>query len=149
MIRAVLDTTIVTSAVRSSKGLASVILKVVLQGKLSLLMDIRLAHEYREVAMRPEHVSKSDLTVAEIKGLIARLEAIAIPVEVRWRYRPISIDPGDDLVLELAINGAADLIISENVRHLREPARQFGITVVDARTFIMILRKAGIHADSI
>ena len=38
-------------------------------------------------------------------------------------------DPGDELVLEAAVNGQADAIVTFNEKHLRE-ARRFGIAVI-------------------
>jgi predicted nucleic acid-binding protein len=66
-------------------------------------------------------VENSALSQDEIARLIRRLEARADSVEIIARHRPLSVDPGDDLVLDLAINGHADTIVSYNLRHLRAP----------------------------
>jgi predicted nucleic acid-binding protein len=52
----------------------------------------------------------------------------------------MSPDPDDDLVLDLAINGRADAIVTSNIRHMEEPARQFNIPVLDARAVLSKLR---------
>lgn len=52
-----------------------------------------------------------------------------IPVRSFFRWRPQLSDPGDELVLEAAVNGQADAIVTFNESHLRE-ARKFGIAVV-------------------
>ncbi len=72
--------------------------------------------------------------------LIEQLEGLSEAVEIDVRHRPLSIDPNDDLVLELAINGRADTIVTNNIRHLRPPAVAFGIDVVDARTLLKNLK---------
>jgi putative PIN family toxin of toxin-antitoxin system len=135
--RLVLDTTILIAALRSGRGAAAAVLDLVLTRKVTLLMDYRIACEYRDVALRPEHVAKSDLSAGQIEQLIVTLEGLAEPVEIFWRHRPLSIDPNDDLVLDVAINGQADGIVTSNLRHLHKPAQPFGITVVDARTFLI------------
>jgi predicted nucleic acid-binding protein len=42
------------------------------------------------------------------------LEAIAEPVFVAFQYRPLSPDANDDMVLDVAINGNADAIVTNN-----------------------------------
>ncbi len=66
--------------------------------------------------------------------LLNTLEKLAQAVEVAVRHRPLSVDPDDDRILDLAINGSADLIVTANLRNLREPASRFGIEVVEAKT---------------
>jgi predicted nucleic acid-binding protein len=39
-------------------------------------------------------------------------------------------DPADEMVLETAVNGGADLLCTLNIRDF-EPARQFGIPVLN------------------
>jgi predicted nucleic acid-binding protein len=48
-------------------------------------------------------------------------------------WRPRLKDPGDEMVLETAVNGAADRLVTFNVRHLAAAARDFGIRVVQPR----------------
>lgn len=55
-------------------------------------------------------------------GLIGMVE----PVEVFLRRCPQLCDPGDELLLEAAVNGQADAIVTFNESHLRE-ARRFGV----------------------
>jgi len=67
------------------------------------------------------------------------LEGIATPIEITQRYRPLSPDPNDDLLLDLAINGYADAIVTNNVRDFRKPVARFDISVWDARTALIII----------
>jgi len=39
-------------------------------------------------------------------------------------------DPADDMLLETAVNGAADRLVTFNERHLAMSAREFGIGVL-------------------
>jgi predicted nucleic acid-binding protein len=48
---------------------------------------------------------------------------------VWFSWRPLSSDPGDDAILEAAIAGGCDYVVSFNERHLRA-AKEFGIEVV-------------------
>lgn len=56
--------------------------------------------------------------------------AIVEPVELHYLWRPQLGDPADEMVLETAINGQADCMVTRNLRHFQAAARQFGIEVV-------------------
>lgn len=117
--RIVLDTTVLISALRSEKGAASVVLGMVLEQRLVLLMDYRIACEYRDVALRSEHVMRSRFSREEILRIIDELEIVATEVDIEVRYRPLSSDPKDNLILDVAINGRSDVINQQFTTHRR------------------------------
>ena len=106
-------------------------------------MDYKLACEYRDVALRAEHLSASGKTREETELLLNTLEAVAEPVMVIVRYRPFSPDADDDMVLEVAINGDADAIVSNNTKHFREPAKRFRLELLRAAELLSEFRKRG------
>jgi putative PIN family toxin of toxin-antitoxin system len=126
-VRVVLDTSVLIAAFRSSTGAAAEVVRLTLLQELTILMDYKLACEYRDVALRAEHLSASGKTREETELLLNTLEAVAEPVMVIVRHRPFSPDADDDLVLDVAINGSADAIVSNNTKHFREPAKRFGL----------------------
>lgn len=139
--RVVLDTAAFIAALRSPKGAAAEIIRLLLRREISLLLDYKLASEYRDVGLRREHLAASGLSASEVEQLILSLELVAEPVEVTRRYRPLSGDPDDDMVLDLAIHARTDCIITHNIRHLRGPAEQFGIPVMTPGEFLGFLRE--------
>jgi predicted nucleic acid-binding protein len=54
----------------------------------------------------------------------------ATPVINHFRWRPVLTDPDDDLVLETAVNGMADAIVTFNVFDFQRATTLFGIDVV-------------------
>ena len=50
----------------------------------------------------------------ETLELIEAVEAFAEPVEVVGKTRPLSPDPDDDMILDLAINGRAEALVTRN-----------------------------------
>ena len=44
-----------------------------------------------------------------------------------YRWRPAGADPDDDMVMETAVNGAADVIATFNIDDMRVGAARFGI----------------------
>ena len=52
---------------------------------------------------------------------------MVIPVAIDVTRRPQSVDPGDDLVIDAAVNGFATTIATFDLNHLRSVAARFGI----------------------
>jgi predicted nucleic acid-binding protein len=67
------------------------------------------------------------LVAAGVKKWLAR---IVIPVEVRFQWRPQTTDPNDEMVIEAAINGRADALVTHNVRDFAMLRKRFGIEVL-------------------
>jgi putative PIN family toxin of toxin-antitoxin system len=126
----VLDTSVLIAALRSSTGAAAEVLRLTLLQELTILMDYKLACEYRAVALRAEHLVTSGKTREETELLFNMREAVAEPVMVIVRHRPFSPDADDDMVLDVAINGNADAIVSNNTKHFREPAKRFQLDLL-------------------
>ena len=104
-------------------------------------MDHKLALEYREVGLRQEHLDGSGLSYGEVLDLIESLEGVAEAVQIIRQPRPISTDPNDDMVFDLAINGNADAIVTSNARHFAAAGKRFGITVLSPAELLRSRRK--------
>jgi len=66
---------------------------------------------------------------------------LAEPVRAFFRWRPQLRDPGDELVLEAAVNGQADAIVTFNESHLREARSIFGIDVIRPAEVLRRIKK--------
>jgi predicted nucleic acid-binding protein len=86
--------------------------------------------EYEAVLTRPEHLEGIGLTAAEVNEILDGVAKVAIPVPLWFLWRPRLKDPADEMVLETAVNGNADSVVTFNVRHLADGARDFGIGVL-------------------
>ena len=62
--------------------------------------------------------------------LSTELASHVLEVRLSFNWRPQTPDPDDDLVLDAAINGFADVILTFNTRHLQAAAARFGIEVL-------------------
>jgi predicted nucleic acid-binding protein len=116
-------------------------LRLVLSGDLTILMDYKIASEYRDVALRPEHLAASRQTSSKILTLIEALEELAEPIHVSVKPRPLSSDPNDDMILDVAINGRADVLVTQNVKHFKGPGNQYGIHICSPVELLVALRK--------
>ena len=128
--RIVFDTSSLITALRSGRGAAAEVLRLALLEKFVILLDYTIASEYRDVALRPEHLGASGRTAENVLSLIEGIESIAEPVVVTLKPRPLSPDPNDDMVLDVAINGRADVIVTQNTKHFASAARQYGTKVL-------------------
>ena len=131
--RIVVDTDVIVAAVRSRKGASAALLALLIEGEATLLMSVALALEYETIALLPEHVMAGGATLTTVRSLIDTLIEVASPVKVSFQYRPQLSDPGDEMVLEAAINGKADTIVSFNHKDYRKDGKiipnAFGISV--------------------
>ena len=65
---------------------------------------------------------------------------LAEPIEIVASYRPLSTDPNDDIVLDVAINGRAKAIVTQNVKHF-VAAGQFGFAVLTPAELLQTTRQ--------
>lgn len=138
-LKVILDTSVLIAALRSGSGASAAALIRILRLDARLLLSYALVCEYRDVALRPDQLAAFQRTAQEVESLISELEELAEPLAFAERHRPLSPDPDDDLVLEAAINGRADFILTHNIRHLRQAAAGFKIDVVTPQEFFKLL----------
>jgi predicted nucleic acid-binding protein len=79
---------------------------------------------------RIEHLGASGLSVEDVGTLLDAVAAVVEPVRLAYLWRPILPDADDDMVLEAAVNGGADAIVTFNLRDFELPAKQFGIAIM-------------------
>jgi predicted nucleic acid-binding protein len=99
-----------------------------------------LVLEYESVMTRPEHETVSGLTAAEVDTLLDAWVAASEQVRFFYTWRPATDDPGDEMVLETAVNGQADAIVAFNVRDFRRVEERFGVAVITPRQAVWRIR---------
>ena len=127
--RAVLDTDVLVAALRSDKGASRQLLLAAVEQRYDLLLSVPLVIEYEAVLTRPEQLTASKLSVADVGVILDVLVSVAEPVRLSFRWRPVLTDPSDDMVLETAVNGSAEVLVTFNRRHYAEAARQFRLEI--------------------
>lgn len=131
--RLVLDTDVLVAALRSDRGASRQLLISALDREIEVLVSVPLMLEYEAVLTRPEHLDASGLTSEQMNQVLDALAKVLIPVRLRFLWRPRLKDPADEMVLETAVNGGADRLVTFNLRHLAAAAREFGICVLRPR----------------
>jgi putative PIN family toxin of toxin-antitoxin system len=128
--RLVVDTDVVVAAIRSPSGASAELLRRIDQGQATMLLSVSLALEYEAICSRPEHRLASGLSAAEVIVFVDELIVMSEEVESHFRWRPQLRDPADEMVLEVAINGQADFIVTFNVRDFGDGPHRFGIDIL-------------------
>jgi putative PIN family toxin of toxin-antitoxin system len=129
MIRLVLDTDVLVAARRSRAGASNALLRRLDKNDFVMLTSVPLFFEYEAVLTRAEHLFAGRTTRANTVAFLDYLSGIIAPVKFHYLWRPQLADVADEMVLETAINGQADCIVTINIRHFRA-AGQFGIAVI-------------------
>jgi putative PIN family toxin of toxin-antitoxin system len=137
----VLDTDVVVAAMRSPAGASAAILRSIRQGAAALLLSVPLAMEYEAVCQEGEHRLAAGLSQRQVDIFVTAVIAIAEPVETHFLWRPQLRDPGDEMVLEAAVNGRADALVTFNVRDYGEAPSHFGMELLLPRIAIRKIRQ--------
>ena len=131
-----MDTDAVVAAMRSPAGASAAIIRVVRQRQATLLLSVPLAMEYEAVCRRSEHREESGLSVKQVEIFLDAIIAMGEPVRTHFLWRPQLRDPNDEMVLEAAVNGRADALVTFNVRDYGTTPAQFGVEVLLPREAI-------------
>jgi len=138
--RIVLDTSVLVG-LRSRSGASHVVLRLVASRRLVPLATPPLFLEYEEVLKRPEHQLAHRLTLEQIDELMAELAALIEPVEVHFLWRPQVRDPKDEMVLEAAVNGQAQALITHNVSDFVAAGERFSIKVLRPQELVQRMKR--------
>ncbi len=129
----VVDTNVFVSALLSQRGASYRLVKLVNSGLFEINLSISLVAEYEAVAKRM--LAQTQLTDQDLEDILDFLCAVANKREVFFLWRPLLPDPGDDMVLELAVAAGVQYIVTFNRRHFAS-SEQFGIQIVTPQVFL-------------
>lgn len=125
--RVVLDTDVLTAALRSDRGASRQLLLAAFDRRFVMLVSVPLMLEYEAVLTRREHLAAAGITAEAVDIVLDALAAVIEPVRLSFLWRPRLKDAADEMVLETAVNGKADRLVTFNLKHLGKAALEFGI----------------------
>ncbi len=126
--RVVIDTNVIVSGLRSTKGASFRVLSGINSGAVKPVVSQALFLEYEDVLMRPGMLPSHMPHAAVDRFLNAFLKASDIQ-KVFFLWRPWLPDPKDECVLELAVAAGCIPITTSNLRDFR-PASKLGVRVM-------------------
>jgi putative PIN family toxin of toxin-antitoxin system len=126
--KVVLDANVIVAALRSRRGASAVWLRAALRQQAEMLVSVPLMLHYESVLARPDLRAASGLNGPELAQILDAIAVVATPVLVSYLWRPMLREPDDELVLETAVNGGADLLLTFNERDFAG-AERFGTRI--------------------
>jgi len=128
--RCVLDTNVIVAAMRSPSGASAALLRAARRGKLTMLANVALALEYEATCLLAAHRLAAELNENQVTIFVDAVLAMVEPVESHFLWRPQLRDPADELVLEAAVNGRAEALVTFNRRDFGSAPARFGIALL-------------------
>jgi uncharacterized protein len=129
MIRAVLDTNIIVSALLQPLGLPAQVFVLAFGGSIQLCVSGSVYAEYEEVIRRPRLQRGEDI----IASALHAIREHGLWVRPAERVRVCS-DPDDDIFLECAQAARAEYLVTGNIRHF--PTSWAGTRIVTPRLLL-------------
>lgn len=120
-----MDTDVLVAAFRSNTGASRRLLEAARVRRFRLLSSVPLILEYESVLTRPERRATTKMYLP----VLDELALLGERVELAVRLRPMLVDQNDEMVLETAINGRADAIITFNERDFKRVTERFRCAV--------------------
>lgn len=100
-----------------------------LERRYRLLVSVPLMIEYESVLTRAEHLEASGMSADDVLAILDAVAVIAEPVRLAYLWRPVLPDAEDDMVLETAVNGRADVLVTFNRRDFESAADPFAVKI--------------------
>jgi hypothetical protein len=96
-------------------------------GHLYVCVSNALAYEYMDVLSHKLSSARWKRIEPVVGALLSRAHYVAL----YYMWRPISPDPGDEHVIDCAMNAGA-MVVTSNTRHFRAAREALGLRVITA-----------------
>jgi putative PIN family toxin of toxin-antitoxin system len=122
--RVVIDTNVFVGACMGV-GASNAVVRACLEHRLVPLMGVALLTEFEATLSRDELFATSRLDAAERSVLLDTFLALCEWTRVYFLWRPNLKDESDNHLIELAVAGDADVVVTRNLRDLRGAELRF------------------------
>ena len=106
-------------------GASNAVVRACLEHRLVPLMGVALLTEFEATLSRDELFARSRLDAAERSMLLDTFLALCEWTRVYFLWRPNLKDESDNHLIELAVAGDADVVVTRNLRDLRGAELRF------------------------
>ncbi len=120
-----IDTNVLFEGLTRRGNASGLIIDAWLAGLLDVRVSNALAYEYVDVLSR----KLSEARWQRIKPVLEALLDRSQFVTVYYSWRPSSPDPGDEHVIDCAMN-AASAVVTSNIRHFKTAREALGLSVI-------------------
>ena len=136
-IKIILDTNILFTALRSSRGASFKLLSLIPSQLFSLSVSVPLVVEYEDVLKRSKNLEY--LKNRDIDEFIDFIVSVAEHKKIHYLWHPFLKDPCDDMLVELAVASNADVIVTYNKKDFKNVAERFGVKIIDAKELLELI----------
>jgi putative PIN family toxin of toxin-antitoxin system len=134
--KVVIDTNVFIGACLG-QGASRAVVAACLEEKVTPLMGVALLSEYEDVLSRTELFVRSRLDADERDELLDIFLAACRWTRIYYGWRPNLCDEGDNHLVELAIAGGAEYIVTRNLRDVARMELLFpGLKVIFPETLL-------------
>lgn len=137
--RIVLDTNILVSALLARGGPWRIV-EAVRDGESEIVTSPILLAELERILNLARVTRRARLSHVEVAGYLEELRKLAIVIEPAIRLSVVIRDPDDDRVLEAAVAGSAEYVVTSD-RDLLDLREYEGIRIVTPAVFLPLLRE--------
>lgn len=130
----VIDTNVMVSALKSSRGASFKLLSILPERKYVSVVSVPLVIEYESVLKRADLVP--DISHKDIDDFIDYLCTISKHQDIYYLWRPFLSDPFDDHILEVAVASKSNAIITYNKKDFTG-IETFGLSALDPKEFLL------------
>jgi len=131
--RIVIDTNVFVSALRSRRGASFELLSLIGVWEFEVAISVPLILEYESAAKRI--LDSLPLSEEDLEAILDYICSVATHRKIHYLWRPQLKDPGDEMVLELAVESGSEFIVTYNEADFKG-ADRFGIRVVTPGAFL-------------
>ena len=142
MVTIVIDTNILVAALQKDGNSARRILRLCLLGEYQAIIGAALFSEYEDVLSRDALFEKSVLNQLEREQVFNGFLSVCKWCEVFYAWRPNLPDEADNHLIELAIAGQAQAIVTRNLRDLAQGELKFpNLQILNPEQFLQVFFK--------
>lgn len=123
--KVVVDTNVFVSAIMNAEAAPRRVIRLCLMGELRPLMGNALLAVYEDVCGRRDLFDDTLLSPSDREALLDAFLASCLWTPIYYLWRPNLRDEGDNHIIELAVAGGAQAIITANIRDFKQPALLF------------------------
>lgn len=138
--KVVIDTNVFVSAILSPDGTSREVLRRALKGHIVPLFGNALFSEYEDLLGRRSVWNECVISEEERDELFDAVLSVSQWVRVFYLWRPNLPDEADNHLIELAIAGNAEYVVTDNIKDLKRGELTFdGLRVLKPYDFIQEL----------
>jgi uncharacterized protein len=136
--KAVVDTNVLVSGVLSPRGAPAQILEAWREGRFQIVSSAPLVEELRRVLARPSIAGRLGWSPDQRRQFVSYFEESVLLVAPDPAIEAVLRDTADNRVIEAAVSGQADYVVSGD-RDLLDVGTYEGIPIVTPARFLIVL----------